>query len=126
VHAAVGTEHGHKRPFKRVANAVGLVGPMSTTTAGPVLSAHLTALVPALGPYPHAALRPKTVKRQTTRLLLILCVPCDYKLRGAKSTLDRGIPHCPVCGDTMVLASPPAPADASCSYDPAACGDRQR
>jgi len=45
--------------------------------------------------------------RQTTRMLLVQCVPCDYKLRGSQSTLARGIPKCPVCGEAMTYAVPP-------------------
>jgi hypothetical protein len=114
VHAAVGTEAGHGKVFKRAARAVGLDGPMKATTAGPVLRARLDALVEQrLGPYPHAALRPTVIKRQTTRMRLVQCVECEYKLRGSLATLQRGLPTCGVCGERMTPAVPLDIEDAS-------------
>jgi hypothetical protein len=34
VHATVGTQHGHKGPFVKLAKAIGLEGKMTTTTEG--------------------------------------------------------------------------------------------
>lgn len=57
VHAAVGTECGHRGEFRRVARAVGLVGPITATSAGEALRAQLEALARELGDYPHSPLR---------------------------------------------------------------------
>jgi hypothetical protein len=39
VHATVGTDAGHKKPFKQCALKIGLVGPMRSTTASPEFTA---------------------------------------------------------------------------------------
>jgi hypothetical protein len=53
VHAAVGNEHGHRAPFKRVALALGLQGKMTATVAGDELLAKLAPIAADLGAYPH-------------------------------------------------------------------------
>jgi hypothetical protein len=105
VHAAVGTKCGHKGPFAKVAKAVGLAGKMTETTASAELLTKLNDIIDILGPYPHAALNPSLSGRkvQKNRQVLVQCAPCKYKLRGARKTLERGVPSCPVCGEAMVL-----------------------
>ncbi|HEY1308457.1 MAG TPA: hypothetical protein VGF24_33135 [Vicinamibacterales bacterium] len=104
VHAAVGCEVGHRRPFATAAKGIGLVGPMKSTSPSLDLAARLLVLVEEdLGPYPHAKLTPTIRKRQGVRNRLIQCVPCEFKLRGARESLLRvGIPTCPGCGAVMV------------------------
>jgi hypothetical protein len=101
VHAAVGTECGHKGPFVRVAKAVGLTGKMTATEASPELTARLNAL--GLPPYPHAALNPAMGrKKQSTRLLKVACEVDDYIVRMSRTTIDeKGLPICPVCHEPM-------------------------
>src|SRR5262249_11715716 len=77
VHHAVGVEHGHKGPFTRCAKAIGLVGPMRATTAGPELTRRLHALAESIGEYPHGALvAGNGRKKQTTRMLKVTCDEC--------------------------------------------------
>ncbi len=46
----------------------------------------------------------KPAKKQTTRLRLIECAKCNYKLRGTLGAFDRcGIPRCPGCHRQMKL-----------------------
>jgi hypothetical protein len=102
VHHAVGVEHGHKGPFKRCATAIGLVGPMRSTTAGEALRGRLHALAQELGPYPHAALTGGNGrKKQTTRMLKVTCADCGCTIRMTRKWLDdAGAPTC-ACGGTM-------------------------
>ncbi len=55
-------------------------------------------IVDNLPAYPHASLTLPEVKKQTTRLLKVECVPCNYIARVSRATLDRlGTPVCPAC-----------------------------
>jgi hypothetical protein len=102
VHAAVGVEWGHQGPFKRLALAIGLKGPMRSTHAGEVLRARLNVLITTLGPYPHARLNPMWQRhKQSTRLHKVMCQACGYTARITMRWLERGLPTCP-CGTAMV------------------------
>lgn len=103
VHHAVGVEAGHKGPFRTLALAVGLVGPMRATTAGPELAGRLHTLAAELGPYPHAPLAGGSGrKKQTTRMLKVSCPDCGCVARMARQWLEQaGTPTCG-CGGEMV------------------------
>jgi hypothetical protein len=66
VHHAVGVQAGHKGPFRTLALAVGLTGPMRATSAGEALRVRLHALAEELGPYPHATLSGGNGKKKQT------------------------------------------------------------
>jgi hypothetical protein len=104
VHHAVGTKEGHKRPFARLAKALGLEGKMTATVAGKELKAKLEAITYKLGHYPHAALSlSSNTKKQSTRMLKVECnrKECGCVLRMTKKWLeDVGAPRCG-CGGTM-------------------------
>lgn len=102
VHHAVGVEHGHKGPFARCAKAVGLVGPMRSTSAGPQLQERLHALAEGIGPYPHGAISAVDGrKKQTTRMLKVTCRDCGCIVRMTRQWLDEaGAPTC-ACGSEM-------------------------
>lgn len=101
VHHAVGVEAGHKGPFRTLALAVGLTGPMRATSAGKDLQERLHALAEVLGPYPHASLSGGERKRQTTRMLKVTCADCGCIVRMTRQWLDdTGAPTC-ACGGTM-------------------------
>lgn len=109
VHAAVGIQAGHRGPFRRVALDLGLVGPMTATTAGPALQERLNALTDQLGAYPHAALCPSrigshTPPKQSTRLIKIECVGCGYVARTTRTWISTGLPICH-CGGHFVPSS---------------------
>lgn len=102
VHHAVGVEAGHKGPFRALALAVGLVGPMRATTAGAALAERLHTIAEELGAYPHAALTGGDArKRQSTRMLKVSCPDCGCLARMTRQWLDQvGAPTCG-CGGTM-------------------------
>ena len=77
VHAIDDCQHGHKAPFKRIAEAVGLEGKMTNTIAGEELTEKIKAIVKKLGRYPHKKLN-LSGKKQTTRNLPILCTNYDF------------------------------------------------
>jgi len=98
VHAAVGVEHGHKKPFIHVARALGLDGRITATFAGPELAKRLDALLATLPPYPHAEMNPAEYRtaKQKTALLKVECASCGYVARVTAKWLDGvGAPICP-------------------------------
>lgn len=104
VHACVGTEAGHKAPFKRLAVALGLEGKMTATEAGSELRAHLNTLAKKLGKYPHAAMDYTKRKKQGTRMKKLECPACGYVVRTTAKWIEYGIPTCP-CGVEMEQSS---------------------
>ncbi len=101
IHAVVGTEAGHKGPFRKLAKAIGLEGKMTATVAGPALTVELYYLLGELGPYPHAELSKLSVVKQTTRMLKLSCKGCGFICRTTQKWLDNvGAPTC-ACGSEM-------------------------
>lgn len=110
VHAAVGVKHGHKKPFAKVAKAMGLEGKMTATIAGTELVTLLHAWSDLLGIYPHATLSSVGRKKQSTRLVKVECGGCGYVLRTTQKWLDKsGCPLCSQCqtedGEYMQMAA---------------------
>jgi hypothetical protein len=97
VHAVVGLECGHKKPFKLVATAVGLEGPMKSTKAGAALQAKLEGIAKQLGPYPHDELSKMTSgkKPDKCRMFKCSCPDCGYTVRITKKWLEVSPPACP-------------------------------
>jgi len=103
IHAADDCQHGHRGPFRKMATAIGLCGPMRSTYAGPDLRERLNVLCGHLGPYPHARLDATQVARkQGTRLIKVVCkrTDCGYSVWTTRMWLDLGTPIC-VCGSGM-------------------------
>jgi hypothetical protein len=100
----VGIEHGHKKPFRRVAVALGLEGKTTETNAGEALQGRLRVLTGKIGDYPHAKLTFKKRKTQSTRMLKVLCPDpaCGYQVRTTRKWIEIGTPTCP-CGNKMEL-----------------------
>lgn len=105
-HAAVGIECGHKGAFAKLARAIGLEGKLTATVASAALAAELKRLADAVGPYPHAELNglERPGKKQTTRLVKIVCPECEYTCRTTAKWLEVGLPTC-CCGADMLPAS---------------------
>lgn len=103
VHAVVGLKCGHAGAFRVCALKVGLTGKMTATEAGPELREHLAGVSRKIGTYPHAVLdsRKNSVKKQSTRLLKVVCPDCEYTIRVTQKWVDVGLPTCP-CGCEMV------------------------
>lgn len=105
IHAAVGLAVGHKGPFKRLAHAIGLKGPMTSTEPGPDFIRFARPLLDRLGQYPHAKLSEGASgrKKQGTRLIKVACGRCGYTARTTAKWLDAvGAPHCPLHGQMEV------------------------
>lgn len=105
VHHAVGTACGHKGPFRKLAIALGLTGPMTATIAGPELTQRLHDMTRAIGPYPHATLSARDgLKKQTTRMLKVQCPACECTCRMVRQWLDDPGPPTCACGTPMIEA----------------------
>ncbi len=103
VHAAVGIQAGHGRLFKRVAQGLGLVGPMRATTPGEAFLVTVAPILAAAGPLPHARLDTDGMttapKKQAVRMLKCECLACGYTVRTARKWLETaGPPVCPAEG----------------------------
>jgi hypothetical protein len=88
LHASVGCQHGHKKPFSQAARKVGLAGPPTATIVGESLRPVLLSYVERVGPYPHAAITVKSKEKVGSRLRLYQC-GCHppVKVRVASDTL---------------------------------------
>ena len=73
VHASVGCQHGHKKPFSQAARKVGLAGPPTATVVGEQLRPLLVSYVERVGPYPHAAISVTSKAKVGSRLRLYQC-----------------------------------------------------
>ena len=105
IHAVLDCKHGHKGPFRKIAVALGLEGPMTATHAGAELKQRLNELVDSVGPYPHGGLDATLMeKKQSTRMLKVVCPDCGYTVRTTAKWLEVGVPTC-ACGTEMEVAS---------------------
>lgn len=91
-------ETGHRGPFKRIAEELGLEGKMTATHAGAELAAKLDEIAEELGVYPHSAItpteRPKVQK--TYMLKYVSPEEPDYFVRITQSKIDEyGAPRDP-------------------------------
>jgi hypothetical protein len=98
VHAVVGLKAGHRTPFKRCAEAVGLEGKMTATTETREFAAWaINMITDRIGEYPAGAMTLMgSRKKQTTRLLKCICEDCGYTVRTTAKWIDEaGTPICP-------------------------------
>lgn len=102
VHAVDVNQSGHKGAFAKLAKSLGLVGKMTTSTAGEDLALELDKLATELGAYPHGALSAggqgaDGPKKQGTRMLKVECTEgSGYVVRMTRKWLDEyGAPTCP-------------------------------
>lgn len=96
VHAAVGVKHGHKRPFIKACDTLGLTGKPTQAMPGPKLAAWIKdVLLPKLGPYPHAILSDSARKKQTTRMVKLVCLETGYTVRTSRKWIEHGLPTSP-------------------------------
>jgi|GEM_PF-1396928 len=103
-HSAVGTECGHRGPFRRCALAVGLEGKMTSTVAGEELKQRLNDVAELLGPYPHPALNAVKTPRKGSRLRLLECA-CHppRKIRLSRKVEEQGDVICGVCREAFAM-----------------------
>jgi predicted metal-dependent hydrolase len=118
VHACLDKEAGHGPRFKELAKSIGLEGKMTETHAGDWLKAWLEKATTAVGPYPHSTLDGSQRKKQTTRLLKVVCAnmeceylqeqeanePRPYTVRMSATVFEAGAPKCGCCGARMDVA----------------------
>lgn len=104
-HAALPDGVGHRKPFKKLATACGLLPPMRATSLSPALTERLNALLKQMGPYPHSRLGKSSVKKQTTRMIKIVCEDCGYVARTTAKWADVGMPTC-CCGGEFQVEEP--------------------
>lgn len=103
VHAIVGAEAKHGRPFAECAEKVGLVKPWTATTESEALIETLESWVrDTLGPYPHAPMSHSKTATQSTRMLKMECSDCGCIIRTTQKWLDAYGPEWPCpCGDKL-------------------------
>jgi hypothetical protein len=111
VHACMEPGEGHGRNFRSLALEVGLEGKMTQTVPGDWLKAFLAKAIQEVGAYPHATLDMSQRKKQTTRLLKVVCINEDcsfaeeedkaYSVRMSSSVFEAGAPKCGCCGAPM-------------------------
>jgi hypothetical protein len=104
-HVWAGIQCGHRGEFARVSRAIGLIGPLTATVAGPDLTTRLQGIVEVLGVYPHAKVDPNARKKQGTRLLKLQCEACNWTARVSALQGNRlhDASSCPVCNSTGSL-----------------------
>lgn len=101
IHAYLNNEDGHRGRFALIARKVGLDGKLTATTAGPQLTQQLLDIIDVLGDIPHHALNEAQSgrRKQSTRMLKIHCVACDFTFRASRTQVARLAPDavCPCC-----------------------------
>jgi hypothetical protein len=98
VHAAVGVAAGHRKEFRRVARGIGLVGPMTATSAGPEFERAVRPILEDAGPLPHGRLQltlgasshSSRRKKQYSRPIKCACRNCGYTVHISRKWLDLG------------------------------------
>ena len=102
VHRWAGVACGHKGEFRKMALAVGLTGKMTSTVAGEELHTRLCGIAIELGDYPHAKLVASDRKKQTTRMLKVVC-DCGNVARQSQTAYSEFGLICGCCEITMTL-----------------------
>jgi len=104
IHAVDDCVHGHKKPFRKIAKAVGLEGKMTSTHAGEELKRELERIVGVLPGLSHGALDLSGRKKQPTRLVKLECDNCGMLLRTTQKWIEQtGEPNC-ACGGHFYCA----------------------
>ena len=114
-HAALREENcGHRGPFRKLAEAVGLTGvkrgtgpaKMTATFPTPEGEQMLAKLRRRLGTYPHSALKFMPPEKKKGRMLKMTC-ECDEHsgrpLRVSRKNAELGALSCDLCGVSFVL-----------------------
>jgi hypothetical protein len=105
VHVSDDCACGHRGIFAARAKALGMTGPMTHSTAGPVLTAELCTLAGVLGEYPHAPM-------QVTRLIgrrPALAPPSQQTPAGRPGRVRGRRPPATSRSSTWSVGRPPAP-----------------
>lgn len=110
IHAVVGVKAGHGGPFKAACGKLGMEGKATQALPGATLNRWIaTELLPKLGNYPHDALNDSARKKQTTRMVKLVCpVMKDekgnpYMVRMTRKWLEMGVPMSPAGHEMQVV-----------------------
>jgi hypothetical protein len=96
IHASVGVQCGHRAPFKKLALAIGLSGPMRATVPTAEFEKTIRTWIAVESTYPHAPLSASTSPtRPGSRLLKVCCEGCGYTVRVTRQWLNIASPLCP-------------------------------
>jgi hypothetical protein len=97
-HAALPLGTGHGKEFKQLATGLGLTGKMTATTAGPAWHAWADPILKAIGPFPGKKLGEVELeggkKKQTTRMLKLVCGECGWSCRTTATHINSEL-RCP-------------------------------
>lgn len=105
VHALDDCKNGHGKPFRRIADKVGLLPPMEATRPSPELSELLEDIASDLGELPDSPMDlPK--KATGSRLLKLQCTQCRAIFRASRKVIERmPVPAtCPCCGNPTLFS----------------------
>ena len=106
VHAIVGLNNGHNHIFKKCATTLGLEGKMTATTESKEFETIFSEVFKQLPDYPHKALINMNRKKQTTRLIKVVCEEHGYIARVSRKTIETlGCPICPICKESMTTCN---------------------
>jgi hypothetical protein len=100
IHAADDCKSGHKGFFRKTAKAVGLTGKMTSTCAGPELSTWIDDVLAKMPAFDYGSLDIDGRKKQSTRMIKVICLDCGYSLRTTQKWIEVGVPTC-CCGGNM-------------------------
>lgn len=101
VHAADDCKSGHKGFFRKTAKAIGLEGKMTSTHAGPELSAWIKATIEKLPVLEYGSLSLAGRTKKATYMLKLECDGCGMIVRTTQQWLDNvGCPTC-ACGGSF-------------------------
>lgn len=102
---AITKGHGHKTAFRWVAEDVGLEGKMTATSVGKELAKEIRKWLRKVGKMPHKKWIPANGRKQTTRMLKVVCEEgCGIIVRQSRTSIENyGTPFCPIHQEEMVV-----------------------
>ena len=104
IHAIDDLENGHGKEFKKMAEAIGLAGPMRATTATPELTKTLSKVVKSIGAFPEKPIT-LTQRQDKNRMLKLICegtedVVCNHIIRASAQQIENiEFNSCLCCGE---------------------------
>jgi len=100
IHAYDDCKNGHGPAFRKIAIAIGLEGKMTATTVSDALMETINKIVKKIGKYPHKKLSNANKKKQTTRMIKVVCSNCNiYHVRMSRTMYEMAKPNCGYCID---------------------------
>jgi len=103
VHACIGTDKGHRAEFSQACKRLGFEGkPTNAEPSDEVWAPFFEAVVEKIGEYPHATLTVNNKKKQSTRMIKVLC-PCGCSARMTRKWLEEVGPPVCGCGEQMEI-----------------------